>query len=247
MHAKHKHNRALDRERLHVQHQLLPRGNAVSLGEGRESCWSSLPRQPFGDGTLFGHRHRRIRQPVSMGSKAGRRILTSCIRKARQSGRSTSHSRCHPYIIGRPGRTTVAMRGIIQHMKKAGSVWFPTGMELADYCLNNVFKADAKSFARPPAERRVGSRHRCNRICRRRGDACRFDGRIEPGGTVEDFYRGKTIRILIGYGPGGDRHLCPLGGGVPVPAFARPADHRGPEHAGRREFCGREIHSRSRP
>jgi hypothetical protein len=52
----------------------------------------------------------------------------------------------HPYIIGRPGRTTVAMRGIIQHMKKAGSVWFPTGIDLADYCLNNVFKAECQKL-----------------------------------------------------------------------------------------------------
>jgi len=42
----------------------------------------------------------------------------------------------HPYIIGRPGRT-LALRGIIQHTKKAGNLWF-----LAEWCLNNVFQAE---------------------------------------------------------------------------------------------------------
>ena len=47
----------------------------------------------------------------------------------------------HPYIIGRPGRT-LALRGIVQHMKKAGNLWFPTGIELAEWCLNHVFQAE---------------------------------------------------------------------------------------------------------
>ena len=53
----------------------------------------------------------------------------------------------HPYIIGRPGRT-LALRGILHHMRKVGgdSLWFPTGIELAEYCLNNVFKAEAQKL-----------------------------------------------------------------------------------------------------
>src|SRR5438045_7759717 len=47
----------------------------------------------------------------------------------------------HPYIIGRPGRT-LALRGIVQHMKKAVNLWFPTGIELAEWCLNHVFQAE---------------------------------------------------------------------------------------------------------
>ena len=58
----------------------------------------------------------------------------------------------HPYIIGRPGRT-LALRGIIQHMKKAGNLWFPTGIELAEWCLNDLFKAECRaSSARPRAD-----------------------------------------------------------------------------------------------
>jgi hypothetical protein len=54
----------------------------------------------------------------------------------------------HPYIIGRPGRT-LALRGILQHMREkagAGNLWFPTGIELAEYCLNNVFKAETQKL-----------------------------------------------------------------------------------------------------
>jgi hypothetical protein len=47
----------------------------------------------------------------------------------------------HPSTNGRPPRT-LALRGIIQHMRKAGNLWFPTGIELAEYCLNNLFKAE---------------------------------------------------------------------------------------------------------
>ena len=51
----------------------------------------------------------------------------------------------HPYIIGRPGRT-LALRGIIQHMKKAGNLWFPIGIELAEWCLNDVFQAECQKL-----------------------------------------------------------------------------------------------------
>ena len=51
----------------------------------------------------------------------------------------------HPYIIGRPGRT-LALRGIIHHMKAAGNLWFPTGIELAEYCLKNLFKAECQKL-----------------------------------------------------------------------------------------------------
>jgi len=38
------------------------------------------------------------------------------------------------------------LRGIINHMRKAGSLWFPTGIELAEYCLNNVFQAETQNL-----------------------------------------------------------------------------------------------------
>src|SRR5262249_50793179 len=51
----------------------------------------------------------------------------------------------HPYIIGRPGRT-LALRGIIHHIKRAGDLWFPTGIELAEWCLNDVFQAECQKL-----------------------------------------------------------------------------------------------------
>ena len=49
----------------------------------------------------------------------------------------------HPYIIGRPGRT-LALRGILKHLREisGGDLWFATGIELAEWCLNDVFKAE---------------------------------------------------------------------------------------------------------
>src|SRR5262249_10729550 len=168
----------------------------------------------------------------------------------------------HPYIIGRPGRT-LALRGIIHHMKKAGNLWFPTGIELAEWCLNNVFQAECQKLrasagyracrrAIAPASDDCGSDRRANApvhpVPRHKAaiDQARDTtplswpqhldriavvpsrGRRElaMGGAmmigvavglavamasavptqaqpVADFYRGKTLRMLIGYGPGG--------------------------------------------
>jgi hypothetical protein len=31
-------------------------------------------------------------------------------------------------------------------MKKAGNLWFPTGIELAEWCLNHVFQAECRKL-----------------------------------------------------------------------------------------------------
>jgi hypothetical protein len=31
-------------------------------------------------------------------------------------------------------------------MRKAGALWFPTGIELAEYCLNDLFKAECQKL-----------------------------------------------------------------------------------------------------
>jgi hypothetical protein len=31
-------------------------------------------------------------------------------------------------------------------MKAAGNLWFPTGIDLAEYCLNNLFKAETEKL-----------------------------------------------------------------------------------------------------
>ncbi len=109
-----------------------------------------LPRQPFGDGTLFAHRHGEFGNPF-FGLEVWKEYFNELY------GESAARPvyipfTLHPYIIGRPGRT-LALRGIIQHMKAAGIVWFATGQEIAEWCLNDVFKAECESLAanQPPA------------------------------------------------------------------------------------------------
>ena len=52
----------------------------------------------------------------------------------------------HPYISGRPGRART-MRTIIRHMKNAEGTWLATGSEVACWCLDEIFKADAAKIA----------------------------------------------------------------------------------------------------
>ena len=103
-----------------------------------------LPRQPFGDGTLFGHRHGEYGNPHH-GLETWKAYFDELYSESSPERPKYIPFTMHPYIIGRPGRT-LALRGIIQHMRKAGSLWFPTGIELAEYCLNNVFQAEAQKL-----------------------------------------------------------------------------------------------------
>jgi peptidoglycan/xylan/chitin deacetylase (PgdA/CDA1 family) len=105
-----------------------------------------LPRQPFGDGTLFGHRHGEYGNPHH-GLETWKAYFDELYSESTPERPKYIPFTMHPYIIGRPGRT-LALRGIIQHMRKVGgdSLWFPTGIELAEYCLNNVFKAEAEKL-----------------------------------------------------------------------------------------------------
>ena len=98
-----------------------------------------LPRQPFGDGTLFGHRHGEYGNPYH-GLETWKAYFDELYAESADRPAYIPFT-MHPYIIGRPGRT-LALRGIVQHMKKAGNLWFPTGIELAEWCLNHVFQAE---------------------------------------------------------------------------------------------------------
>ena len=98
-----------------------------------------LPRQPFGDGTLFGHRHGEFGNPY-FGLEVWKAYVDEMWAESATSPKYIPFT-CHPYIIGRPGRT-LALRGIIQHIKKIsdGNVWFAGGMELAEWCTGTLFK-----------------------------------------------------------------------------------------------------------
>ncbi len=109
-----------------------------------------LPRQPFGDGTLFGHRHGEFGNP-HFGLEVWKAFFDELWAESSKDSPKYVPFTCHPYIIGRPGRT-LALRGIIQHIKKVtqGDVWFATGPELAHWCLDHVFKAECTDI-RPGA------------------------------------------------------------------------------------------------
>jgi len=105
-----------------------------------------LPRQPFGDGTLFGHRHGEYGNPHH-GLETWKAYFDELYSESSAERPKYIPFTMHPYIIGRPGRT-LALRGIIDHMRKVsgGNLWFPTGIELAEWCLNNVFKAECEKL-----------------------------------------------------------------------------------------------------
>ena len=82
-----------------------------------------LPRQPFGDGTLFGHRHGEYGNPHH-GLETWKAYFDELYSESSADRPKYIPFTMHPYIIGRPGRT-LALRGIIQHMKKAGNLLVP--------------------------------------------------------------------------------------------------------------------------
>jgi peptidoglycan/xylan/chitin deacetylase (PgdA/CDA1 family) len=132
---------------------LMDRGflwNSNSFSHDLPFLWEShagllveLPRQPFGDGRTYQHRN----------NDAGNPHDTLMIWKAmfEELHEEAEHSpaycpfQFHPYISGRPGRART-LRSIIQHMKDAGGVWFATGSDLAQWCLDEIFTAERADF-----------------------------------------------------------------------------------------------------
>lgn len=103
-----------------------------------------LPRQPFGDGRTY----------CGGGRDSGNPEDTLTVWKGMfdtfhdESDFAPTYCpyQFHPYISGRPGRATT-LRRIIRHMKDAGGVWFATGSEVANWCLDEVFKLERDSAA----------------------------------------------------------------------------------------------------
>ena len=114
------------------------------LGGGLKAIFRLEGGFNIDNGTLFGHRHGEYGNPHH-GLETWKAYFDELYSESSTERPKYIPFTMHPYIIGRPGRT-LALRGIIQHMKKAGSLWFPTGIELAEYCLNNVFQAEAQKL-----------------------------------------------------------------------------------------------------
>ena len=102
-----------------------------------------LPRQPFGDGTLFGHRHGEYGNPHH-GLETWKAYFDEMYEESAIQPKYVPFT-CHPYIIGRPGRT-LALRGIIRHMKATGQVWFGNGREISDWVVNELLASECREL-----------------------------------------------------------------------------------------------------
>ncbi len=106
-----------------------------------------LPRQPFGDGRAYGHRDEGTSE-VALTIWKG--MFDELHEESASLGARYVPFQFHPYISGRPGRTK-ALRTIIQHMKRAKGVWFTTGSEMANWCLEQVFEPQRTASPRRTA------------------------------------------------------------------------------------------------
>lgn len=93
-----------------------------------------LPRQPFGDGRMYGHR--------DSGNPGDALVVWKSVFDELYGESAERPAFCcyqfHPYISGRPGRAK-AVRALIQHIKSRAGVWFVTGSEIARWWLRDEF------------------------------------------------------------------------------------------------------------
>ena len=133
---------------LLMEHGYLWNSNSFShdlpfLWEDGGRQLVELPRQPFGDGRAYGHNDSGNPEDVLVIWKG---LFDELYEESRREP-SYCPFQIHPYVSGRPGRAK-ALRAIIQHMKKAEGVWFATGSEVAQWCLDEMF-GPARARAAP--------------------------------------------------------------------------------------------------
>lgn len=111
------------------------------LWENEGRTLVELPRQPFGDGRTYFADH---------GNPEATLVVWKSMFDELHAESAESPTYCpfqfHPYISGRPGRART-LRSVIRHMKAAEGVWFATGREIATWCRDSVFQADAARTA----------------------------------------------------------------------------------------------------
>lgn len=100
------------------------------IWEHDDQALVELPRQPFGDGRLYGHR--------DSGNPNDALIVWQALFDELYEESKLTPTFCpfqfHPYISSRPGRAK-ALKELIQHMRKHAGVWFAVGSEVAEWCL----------------------------------------------------------------------------------------------------------------
>jgi len=120
---------------LLMDHQFLWNSNSFSydlpiIYAKGETKIVELPRQPFGDGLLYGHSDSgNPRDALTVWQAAFDELYAEA---------KTAPVYCpftfHPYISSRPGRAAV-LAELIQYMQNHKGVWFARGSELARRCL----------------------------------------------------------------------------------------------------------------
>ncbi len=93
---------------------------------------AELPRQPFGDGRVYGHRDSGTPHDALMLWKA---FFNELYEESKYKP-TFCPFQFHPYISSRPGRAQV-LAELIQHMKNQEGVWFATGSEIARWVLDH--------------------------------------------------------------------------------------------------------------
>ena len=104
--------------------------------ENGNSKLVELPRQPFGDGRVYGHRDSGNPNAALMVWKP----FFDELYEESKAAPTFCPFQFHPYISSRPGRAK-ALRGLIQYMKKQKGVWLATGSEVAEWWLKQGFSS----------------------------------------------------------------------------------------------------------
>ena len=140
MHPEPEQHRAPDEARLPWNSNSFSH-DLPFLWEADGKVLVELPRQPFGDGRTYHDDHGNPDATLVIWKG-----MFDEFHEESKLAPAYVPFQFHPYISGRAGRART-MRAIIQHMKKADGVWLATGSEVARWCLDEVFKADAAKAA----------------------------------------------------------------------------------------------------
>lgn len=112
------------------------------LWESEKGKLVELPRQPFGDGRLYGHRDTGNPNDTLAVWKA----FFDELYAESNCGPSFCPFQFHPYISSRPGRAK-ALSELLGHIRAHKGVWFATGSEVAYLILAQTQQKESLSRA----------------------------------------------------------------------------------------------------
>jgi peptidoglycan/xylan/chitin deacetylase (PgdA/CDA1 family) len=115
--------------------------------ENSQARLVELPRQPFGDGRLYGHQNRAGDHPEN-ALRLWKRFFDDLYKESGLGPMFTTFQ-LHPYVSSRLGRTS-ALKEMIEYMQGHEGVWFATGIEIANWWLE-------QNFSEQPAPLRIAA------------------------------------------------------------------------------------------